>query len=385
MIEIKHAAFSDLKGSLKRDFLNVVSHIYADDGAYVRPLDMDLSDRLNPKKNPFFEHGEGAAFVAYKNGVPVGRITAQIDREHLARYHDDVGFFGFLDTIEDPEVANRLLAHAEGWLSLRGMKAMRGPISLSINEEMGCLVDGFDTSPFIMMPHHRPYQSTLIEGAGLAKAKDVFAWAYDIGELNARVKRAQAGIAELPEVKSRHANPKNMEQDVRLIVDIFNDAWSENWGFVPLTQNEVRKMAQDFKLILIPELTRIVSIDNEPAAVSVAIPNINEMVGDTDGKLFPTGLVKLLYRLKVRGPKSARLMILGIRKKFRMQRRYMPLSAFLYAEMNESAKKLGISHGELSWTLEDNHAVNAGIKMMGGRAYKRYRVYEKPIERTSRS
>ena len=368
-----------LPSRLKRDFLGVVNSIYQSDKAYVRPLDMEVGQRLDPKKNPFFEHGEGVVFVAYKDGKPVGRATASIDREHLARYGDNVGFFGFVDTIDDAEVVRALLTQAEAWLKERGMKTMRGPMSLSINEEMGCLVDGFDTKPFVMMPHHRPYQAGLIEKAGFEKVKDVYAWSYRIGELNKRTQRAQREMSALPEVESRMVDRKHLERDVRLVVDIFNDAWSENWAFVPLTRNEVAKMAEDFKLLLVPELTRIVSIEGEPAAVSLALPNLNEMIGDLNGKILPFGIAKLLYRLKVKGPKSARLVILGIRKKFRMQRRYMPLSSFLYAEMNESAKKLGLEHGELGWTLEDNHAVNAGIKMMGGTAYKTYRVYERPI------
>jgi hypothetical protein len=361
------------------DFLNVVDYIYKSDPAYIRPLDMELKDRLNPKKNPFFEHGEGAIFCAYRNGWVVGRCTASIDREHLDRYGDGVGFFGFLDTVDDEEVARALLARAESWLRGKGMKHARGPLSLNINEETGCLVAGFDTSPYIMMPHHRPYQSTLIEKAGYTKVKDLYAWRYSIGDLNTRVKRAHAEIKSLPEVSFRRASMKNLAKDVEVLVDVFNDAWSDNWGFVPFTRNEVKKMAADFKLLLMPEITCICSIDGEPAAVALAIPNLNELVRDFDGKLFPLGLPKLLWRLKVRGPRSARLLLLGIRKKFRNSRKYAPLSAFMYAEMNDGAKGLGIKEGELGWTLEDNGRINAGITMMGAKHYKTYRVFEKPL------
>jgi len=361
------------------DFLDVVDYIYKSDPAYIRPLDMELKDRLNPKKNPFFEHGEGAIFCAYRNGWVVGRCTASIDREHLDRYGDGVGFFGFLDTVDDEEVARALLARAESWLRGKGMKHARGPLSLNINEETGCLVDGFDSSPYIMMPHHRPYQSALIEKAGYTKAKDLYAWRYAIGELNTRVKRAHAEIKSLPEVSFRRASMKNLAKDVEVLVDVFNDAWSDNWGFVPFTRNEVKKMAADFKLLLMPEITCICSIDGEPAAVALAIPNLNELVRDFDGKLFPLGLPKLLWRLKVRGPRSARLLLLGIRKKFRNSRKYAPLSAFMYAEMNDGARSLGIKEGELGWTLEDNGRVNAGIAMMGAKPYKTYRVFEKPL------
>ncbi len=361
------------------DFLNVVDYIYRGDTAYVRPLDMELKDRLNPRKNPFFEHGEGVVFCAYRNGFPVGRCTASIDRGHLDRYGDGVGFFGFLDTVDDEEVARELLSRAESWLRGKGMKSVRGPLSLSINEETGCLVEGFDTPPYIMMPHHKPYQGALIEKAGYTKAKDFFAWKYTVGEVNKRVARARQEIKALPEVTSRTIDMKNLAQDVELVVDVFNDAWSDNWGFVPATRNEVKKMAADFKLILLPEITCIVSIDGEPAAVAIALPNLNALVRDFDGKLFPMGLPKLLWRLKVDGPKSARLILLGIRKKWRQSRKYAALSAFMYAEMNDGGRKLGIKEGELGWTLEDNGRVNAGIQMMGAKQYKRYRVYEKAL------
>jgi hypothetical protein len=361
------------------DFLDVVDYIYRADPAFVRPLDMDMKDRLSPKKNPFFEHGEAALFCAYRNGKPVGRCTASIDREHLDRYKDATGFFGFLDTVDDPEVAAELLSRAETWLRGKGMKKARGPVSLNINEELGCLVDGFDTPPYIMMPHHHPYQGALIEGAGYAKAKDVFAWSYRVGDLNRRVKKAHDEIKAMPEVTVRRMSTKDMERDVDLLLDIFNETWNDNWGFVPATRAEAKKMAADFKLLLMPEMTCIVSIDGEPAAMALALPNLNELVRGLDGKLLPLGLPKLLWRLKVEGPKSARLIMLGVRKKYRLSRKYAALTVFMYAEMNDGAKSIGVREGELSWTLEDNGRINAGIAMMGAKHYKTYRIYEKDL------
>ncbi len=351
MVEIRETPM----GGNPKQFLDVMSFIYRSDPSFVRPLDMEMKDRLNPKKNPFFEHGEGAFFTAHKNGQCVGRVSATIDREHLDRYKDATGFFGFFDTIEDEEVAKALLDRAEKWLAGRGIKRVRGPLSLNINEELGCLVEGFDTPPYFMMPHHRPYQGGLIEKSGFAKAKDFFAWSYKVGELNARTKKGHDEIKALPEITYRTASLKNIDADVALLVDIFNDAWSDNWGFVPFTRNEVKKMAQDFKLLLVPEITCIVSIDGEPAAVALAIPNLNEMISDAGGKLFPTGLVKLLYRLKVRGPRTARLILLGIRKKWRHVRKYAGMSAFMYAEMNEgesaSASRRASSGGRSRTTV----------------------------------
>ena len=365
-------------GSKVPDFLNVVDYIYQRDPNYVRALDMDMKDRLS-FKNPFFEHGDGVMFTAHRNGFCVGRCTAQIDRGHLARYKDDVGFFGFFDTIEDEEVARLLVDAAARWLSERGMKKMRGPFSWSINEEIGCLIDGFDMPPMVLMPHHLPYQGPLLEKCGLEKLKDLYAWRYTVGPLNARTQKNRDELDALPEVKLRHIDMRNLDADVRVVMDVFNDGWIDNWGFVPFTEKELSKLAADLKLIAIPELTYIAEIDGEPAAVAVALPNVNELIKDMKGKLGPLELAKLLWRLKVMGPKTARLAILGIRKKFRNQRKYAGLSVYLYAKLNESGQRLGIQWGELSWTLEDNGPVNVAIKMMGGKIYKKYRIYEKSI------
>ncbi len=374
-VEIRESPIG--KGSLT-SFLDVVDYVYRGDPAYVRPLDMMLKDQLS-KKNPFFEHGEGAYFTAHRNGFCVGRCTAQIDRLHLNRYRDDAGFFGFFDTVDDEEVARALLDSARRWLKERGMKRMRGPFSLCINEELGCLVEGFDTPPMIFMSHHRPYQGGLIEKAGLAKLKDFYAWRYQVGNIPERAAKATREIEQLPEVSARHVDVKNLERDVRIVMDVFNDAWSDNWGFVPFTESELRKMAADLRLIIDPEITYIAYVDGEPAAVALATPNLNEAIRDLGGKVLGPGLPKLLYRLKVKGTKTARLAILGIKKKYRSQRKYAGLSIYLYSKMNEAGRRSGYQWGELSWTLEDNGPVNVAIKLMGGKIYKRYRVYEREI------
>ncbi|HEY3595308.1 MAG TPA: hypothetical protein VGL13_15585 [Polyangiaceae bacterium] len=361
-----------------RPFLGVVEYIYRDDPAYVRPLDLDLKDRLS-RKNPFFAHADGTCFVAMRNDKPVGRITAQIDRAHLDRYKDGAGFFGFLDTVDDSEVAGALLDTASQWLKRRGMEKIRGPLSLNINEELGCLIEGFDTPPMILMPHHRPYQGGLIEKAGLPKLKDFYAWRYTVGDVPPRAVRAHDEVAGLPEVRTRTLDVKRIEEEARVVMDIFNDAWSDNWYAVPFSEAELRKFAADMKLLLIPELTRLILIDGEPAAFAIALPNLNEMIADLKGKLFPLGLGKILWRLKVEGPKTARLVLLGIRKKYRHVRKYAGLSTHMYVEMNRAGQKLGLKWGELSWTVEDNAPVNVGIKFMGGKIYKKYRVYERGL------
>jgi hypothetical protein len=375
MVEVRQTPM----GGNVREFLDVVDTVFAGDPVYIRPLDMDLRDRLNPKKNPFFDHGEGTIFTAHRGGKCVGRVTAQIDRGHLARHKDDAGFFGFLDTIDDAEVAKALLENAERWLRGRGAKVSRGPLSLNTNEEFGCLVEGFEHPNTLLNPHHRSWQGKLIEEAGYAKVKDYFGWRYEVGEPNPRVRKAQEDIVAMPEVVVRRMEKADLDKDVPIALEVFNDAWAENWGYVPMTKREADKMAADLKLFLMPEITRLVLIDGEPAAVAIALPNINDMIGDLRGRLFPTGLPKLLWRLKVVGAKSGRLLILGIKKKFRLQRKYAGLSLFLYAELNDGGSRLGMTWGELGQTLEDNAAVNTGIKLMGAKKYKVYRIYEKPL------
>lgn len=363
------------RGGELRDFLGVVDEIYRDDPKYIRPLDFDIKSRI-ARSSPFFEHAEAAFFVAYRNGRCVGRCSAQIDHEHLRLHKDDAGFFGFFDTVDDAEVAKALLDAARRWLADRGMKRIRGPFSLNINDETGCLVEGFDTPPMVMMPHHRSYQGELIERAGFSRHKDLFAWRYQTGDVPARVQRAHDEIEALPEVYSRPVDPRQVDRDTRLVMEVFNDAWGDNWSFVPYTDHELVKLAKDLKLILDPAITRIAYVRGEPAAVALAIPNLNEAIGDLGGRLFPTGVAKLLYRVKVKGIHSARLALLGIRKKFRAERKYAGLSLYLYCKLNDSGRRSGYNWGELSWTAEDNGPVNAGIRVMGGKVYKKYRVYE---------
>ncbi len=187
-----------------RTFIDLPFSVYRGDPSWVPPLYMEITDRLHPKKNPYFEHAEATYFVALRDGVPVGRVAAHVDRLHLERHKDDAGFWGFLDTVDDPEVTKALLEAAEGWLRERGMKTARGPMSFGVNEEIGLLVEGFDTPPMLVMAHHRPYQGALVEGAGYAKAKDLYAWRYDLkGDPPARARKAYEDMHAMPEVKVR--------------------------------------------------------------------------------------------------------------------------------------------------------------------------------------
>ena len=374
-IEIReHVPGKDLN-----DFLRVPFIVFEGDPNWVPPLEMDVRERLTPGKSPFFERGELALFTAWKDGRLVGRVSAQLDHEHLRRYQDKTGFFGFFDTVDDEAVGRALIDAAAAWLARRGMQRMRGPLSLHMYEEAGLLVDGFDTPPVMLMAHSRDWQDRIAKSAGLEKAKDLFAWRFDVGHIPERALKAWEETKALPEVRLRSVEPRHMERELNIIQEIFNDAWDKNWGHVPATAAEVKKTASELKLILDPDMAFIAEIEGRPVGMCVTLPNLNEAIADFGGKLNLITVPKLLWRLKVKHPKSARLLMLGIKSELRNVRRYAGLSHALYVEIAKRGEAKGYKWGELSWTLEDNRPINVGIKSMGARIYKTYRVYEKAI------
>lgn len=362
-------------------FIRAGYEVFRNDPAWVPPLELEIRERLHPRKNPFFKRAEVALFTAWRGEQLVGRCSAQIDHEHLRLWKDSTGFFGFFDTVDDPEVAQTLVDRAADWLRRRGMKRMRGPMSLYVNEEVGLLVEGFEHPPVLMMAHSRPYQGALAEGAGLEKEMDLFAWRYgkDLA-FPPRVIRAWEQVRSLPEVKLRSVDPRRMQSEMQAIMDIYNDAWQGKWGMVPALPDEVEKIAKDLKLILDPDLAFISEIDGEPAGMCIMLPNVNESIADLNGKLFPTGLAKLLWRTKVKHPKSTRLMMLGIKGAARQNvKRYGGLSAAMYVEVAKRGIAKGYEWGELSWTRENDRPINVGIKSMGAEIYKKYRVYQRDL------
>lgn len=366
-------------------FLDAAHEVFKGDPNFVPPLDFEIKERLSPKKNPFFKRGEATLFTAWRDGKVVGRISAQIDREHLRTWNDDTGFFGFFDTIDDPEVAKALLDAASAWLARRDMKRMIGPFSLYANEEVGVLIEGFDMPPMLSMAHSRSWQDKLALGAGLEKEKDLFAFRFDRGlPLSDRVKKAHAEIAKLPEVRLRSIDMKNFDEEIRNIVEIYNDTWTGKWCFVPAREDEARKMAQDLKLVIDPDLAFIAEVNGKPRGMCIMLPNLNEALQDLGGKLFPFNFAKLLWRVKVKHPKSARLMMLGIHKDIRSNvKRYGGLSAAMYVEVQKRGVAKGYEWAELSWTREDDAPVNVGIRAMGAKMYKKYRIYKKDLTGSS--
>lgn len=363
------------------DFVRAAFEVYRGDPAWVPPLDMVIKERLDPKKDPVHAHAEVALFTAWKNGRLVGRTSATVDRAWLDTWKDDTGHFGYFDTIDDEDVARALLERAEGWLKQKGMKRVNGPMSLNANQEIGVLIEGFDRPPVIDMAHSRPYQGALAEKAGYKKEKDLFSWYYDdkVG-FNERTRKAWEAVTKLPEVVLRSVRIGELRKELGLIMEIYNETWAGKWGYVPISSAELDKMASDLSLVLDPDIAFIAEINGKPGGVCITVPNLNEVIADMGGSLFPLGWAKLLWRTKVQHPVSSRLIILGVREQYRKNvKRYGALSAAMYVEVAKRGLAKGYKWAELSWTREDDAPINLGIRSMGARIYKKYRVYEKPL------
>lgn len=362
-----------------REFIRLPWRLYKDDPNWVAPLFMTENERFDPKRNAFYHHSQVQLFLARRNGRVVGRISAQIDGEHVRYWNEKVGFFGFLECEDDPAIAEALLRTAEDWLRERGMERARGPLSFSTNGEVGFLMWGHEYPPLPLMPYTHPYYLALVEGAGYAKVKDLYAWRWEsqpvppglpfkmVQELRAR-----------PDVKVRRARIKDFRKEYETILQLYNDAWSENWGFVPATKAEADEIAKALRLIVDPAIVPIVEVDGVPAAMALAIPNYYWAQQPLKGHLFPLGWLRFLWRLKVRRPRSGRLLLLGVGKDFR-SRQYAGLTYLLCDEIYKAAIERGYEWAEFGWTLEDNGLINSVIKKVGAVHYKTYRVFEKPL------
>ncbi len=335
-------------------------------------------ETFSPKHNAFYQHADVQLFLARRGAGVVGRISAHIDHEHNRYHNERTGFFGFFEAENDPEIACALLATAEAWLRERGMDRIRGPMNFSTNGEVGFLLEGFDSPPVMMMPYTHPYYLDLVEGYGYAKIRDLFAWLWEAQTVPPERAKMVEELRSRPNVTVRKANMGRFEAEVRTILDLYNDAWAKNWGFVPATAAEAAQMARDLKLIVDPEIAPFVEIDGVVAGVLLALPNLNEAIHDLDGKLFPFGFLKLLWRLKVRRIRSGRLILMGIKKEYRT-RQYAGLAYLLCDEVYRGAVARGYRWAEFSWTLEDNGLVNSLATKIGARRYKKYRIYEKEL------
>jgi hypothetical protein len=363
-----------------RDFHHLPFKIYKGDPQWVAPLLLERQFHFQPKHNPYFQHARAAFFLAYRGGEPVGRVTAQIDQLHLERYNDATGHFGFIEAVDDAEVFGALLKAAEDWLRQNGMKRAIGPVSFSLWDQPGLLVEGFDTPPYVMMNHHRPYYAGHITSAGYQKAEDLIAYRYGPQASLKSWDRLMARAMRGGEITLRNIHmDKRFKDEVAMLLDIINDAWSDNWGYVRMTQAEIDELAGVLKLLLRPGDVAIAEYQGKPAAFTAIFPNLNEAIRDMNGRLFPFNWIKLLWRMKVKRPKTARMPMMGVRKSLQAT----PLGAALALSVIRSVREFNFSNGvvdsELSWILERNDRVRHVIEMVGGVPYKTYRVFEKPL------
>lgn len=363
---------------LMMDFIKLPWSLYNDDPCWVPPLILERKWHLSVK-NPYFEHADFQAWVARRGQQIVGRISAQVDQLHLQQYQDDTGFFGFLESEDNAETFRALFGAAEGWLRQKGMSRIRGPFSLSINDECGLLVDGFDSSPPIMLAHALPYYGARVEEQGFEKVQDLFAYRVDPEVPHSRhldaLKKRVAG-----RVHVRTMRRDRFAEDLEIIKDIFEDAWSENWGFVPFTEKEFAELGKNLKLLVDSDSVRIAEVDGEPAAMIVMFPNINEIIKDLDGRLFPFGWLKLLWRLKVVGAKSSRIPLMGVRRRYQGSRLGATLALMVIAPLHELARQRGVNEVDMSWILEQNQGVRNIIESLGSTLYKKYRIYQKDMK-----
>lgn len=362
------------------EFIGLTRAIYRDDPCWVQPLLLERRDHLNPKKNPFLKAIEVQYWIAWRGDVPVGRISAQINRRHLELHRDATGHFGFLDAIDDAEVFTALLSEAEAWLRQRGMQRLAGPFNLSINDECGLLIEGFDRPPNVMMGHARPYYRARVEAQGYAKAKDLLAYDFDItapwpplGQ-----KLLERGL-RTPGLRIRPLDMRRYREEIDTVCRIFNDAWADNWGFIPFGEDEARYLASSLKPLINPGSFAIGELDGEAVAFTATLPNLNEAIRDLDGRLLPFGWAKLLWRLKRNRLRTGRMPLMGIARKVQSSGRGAALALGVIDAVQRYHARLGYQRAELSWILEDNRPIQDVIRAVGGVPYKRYRIYEKAL------
>jgi hypothetical protein len=362
----------------RKVFIAVSWPIYADDPNWVPRLIAERKGAFSPK-HPFFQHARWKSWVAFREGKPVGRISAQIDELYLARHDASTGFYGMLESFNDPDIFAALFEAAESWLKQQGMTKVIGPFNLGINQEIGCLVEGFDTPPYMMMGHGRPYYDASIRKLGYEKAQDLLA--YELRQhmfgLPGNLKKLLDRLSD--KMTLRQLDRKNAVAELDIIREIFNDAWSENWGFVPFTLEEFRRVGKEMLMIVPDDFTWIAEVAGEPAAFIVLMPNLNEASADLNGRLFPFGWLKLLWRLKVRSPKSGRIPLMGVRKEYQHTRLGPALAFLTIKALEKPAMKRQMEKIEMSWVLEQNLATCNIIEKVGGVVSKRYRMYQKDL------
>jgi len=364
------------KAQLKA-FIDFPHDLYKSDPCYVPELFIAQRDLLTPGKHPFHEHSKVKLYLAYNDNKVVGRIAAIHNVNHNAFNETSDGFFGFFDCINDAEVSRRLFQEAEQWLTAQGVKNIVGPANFSTNETCGLLIDGFDTPPFIMMPYNKAYYGSLLDQMGFRKKVDLIAYRFGHDGYDDKAVRLNGAIRERLKRKGitiRPVNKKDFDNEVARIREVYNSAWDKNLGFVPMTDSEFDYLAKDMKLILDTDFCMVAETEGKVIGFALALPDINQvLIKIRRGRLLPLGLFKLLLGLrKVNG---IRVLALGVVEGYRK----LGIESCFYADIIEAYRKRNFKYAEASWILEHNEMMNKAMEHTKGKAYKRYRIFEKAI------
>ncbi len=358
----------------EKKFIRLPWKIYANNPHWVPPLLMDRKKLIDRKNNPFYKHAEMELFLAERKGEVVGRIAAIVNHNHIQEHEEDIGFFGFFESVDDKAVARALFDHTGEWLKGRGVTAMRGPASPSVNDEYGILVDGFQYPPAVLMSYNPPYYPMLVEAAGLVKAKDMYAFRLvEATFATDKLRRVSEMVKTRQGLTIRTLNMKDFDNEVRTIRELYNKGWSRNWGEVPMTDEEFMYSAKDLKTIVDPNLVLIVESKGVPVGFALTLPDLNQvMIRNKGGYLIPFLIRYLLFRKKIN---AARIVILGVLPEYLNT----GIGGVLFYETGTRAVARGYPTGEASWILEDNVMMIRGAELMNGERYKTYRIYEKAL------
>jgi GNAT superfamily N-acetyltransferase len=365
----------------KRQFVDLPYRLHRGNQYWIAPLKIAQKQMLDTKKHPFYKTSDAEMFLAEREGRVVGRIMAIFNRAHNEFHNESAGFFGFFEVEEDLEAAQSLFVAARGWLAGRGATVMRGPVNPSTNYECGLLIEGFDMQPAVMMPYNPAYYVELIERCGLKKAKDLYAYELDQESFRSaeKLKRVAERLKQRDRIRVRSVDLKQFRREVEIVRQVYNNAWQNNWGFVPVTEEEFYHLAKDLKQIADPEIAMIAEQENEeaggwkPVGFFLGVPDVNQALSRLNGRLLPFGLLKLLYYS--RKINQARVIIMGVVKEFQ---NYGAGSLFL-SEIRQRSHARGYMRGEMGWVLEDNIMMHRAMELIGGSRYKTYRIYETPL------
>lgn len=363
---------------LKKQFIDFAYKLYKDNPYYVPPLRFDVKNNLDTVKNPFYQHSKIKLWLAFKDGTIAGRIAAIVNDNHNKFHNDKVGFFGFFECINDKEISRLLFKTASDWLKEQGMDTVRGPVNPSTNDECGLLVDSFDKENVILMPYNFDYYQELLLDAGFVKAKDLFAlWiSKDViknEKLMEKLKRVSDIVLKRENVTIRNVNLRDFNNEVQKVREVYNDAWSHNWGFVPMTEDEFNYIAKNLKMAVDPTFVEFAEKDGKPIGFSLALPDLNQATKNLNGKLFPFGIFKFLAGKKKIN--RLRVIIMGVKLEYQKK----GIDGIFYKNLIENGNIVNVTGAEISWVLEDNMPMMKTAENLGAEVYKTYRMFDKKI------